>query len=105
MARSFSNVKIVSAFVANKISAATTGRGYVAAAAAPAPAQSGVSKSLSGGGVGSNMMLKKGVEESGKTTSWVPDPVTGYYRPENQAAEIDAAELRALLLKNKIRVH
>lgn len=71
-------------------------RGYAAA-------QGGVSKSLSGGGVASNMMLKKVVEESGKTTSWLPDPVTGYYRPENQATEIDAAELRALLLKNKIR--
>ncbi|CAI9767830.1 unnamed protein product [Fraxinus pennsylvanica] len=99
MARSFSNVKIVSAFLANKVSAAATGRGYSAAA------QGGVSKSLSGGGVAPNMMLKKGVEESSKTTSWVPDPVTGYYRPENQAAEIDAAELRALLLKNKMRAH
>ncbi|CAA2997377.1 protein SENESCENCE-ASSOCIATED GENE 21, mitochondrial-like [Olea europaea var. sylvestris] len=99
MARSFSNFKIVSAFVANKVSAASTGRGYAAAA------QGGVSKSLSSGGVAPNMILKKGVEESGKSTSWVPDPVTGYYRPENQAAEIDAAELRALLLKNKISAH
>lgn len=42
-----------------------------------------------------NMMRKKGGEESSsKTTSWVPDPVTGYYRPETHANEIDAAELR-----------
>ncbi|TYK29513.1 SENESCENCE-ASSOCIATED GENE 21 protein [Cucumis melo var. makuwa] len=30
--------------------------------------------------------------------SWVPDPVTGYYRPENCGAEMDAADLRAMLL-------
>lgn len=47
------------------------------------------------------MMLKKGGEETTKTTSWIPDPVTGYYRPENHAKEIDAAELRMMLLKNK----
>ena len=50
------------------------------------------------------VMAKKGGEESGKT-SWVPDPVTGYYRPENRANEIDVAELRDLLLKNNIRRH
>ncbi|KAK2970066.1 hypothetical protein RJ640_006539 [Escallonia rubra] len=38
-------------------------------------------------------------------TPWVPDPVTGYYRPENQAKELDAAELRELLLKHKIIRH
>lgn len=48
-----------------------------------------------------NMMLKKGGEESTKTTSWVPDPVTGYYRPEGHANEMDAAELRNMLLKHK----
>lgn len=40
--------------------------------------------------------------ESNKT-SWVPDPVTGYYRPESHAKEIDAAELRNMLLKYKPR--
>ncbi|CAD6231581.1 unnamed protein product [Miscanthus lutarioriparius] len=31
--------------------------------------------------------------------AWVPDPVTGYYRPAGSAAkEVDAAELRANLL-------
>jgi Late embryogenesis abundant protein len=29
---------------------------------------------------------------------WVPDPVTGYYRPAKGAMELDAAELRAMLL-------
>lgn len=46
------------------------------------------------------MLLKKGQEDSGKT-SWVPDPVTGYYRPENLAKEVDPAELREMLLKSK----
>ena len=31
-------------------------------------------------------------------TAWVPDPVTGYYRPAGGAKEVDAAELRAKLL-------
>ncbi|MCL7026383.1 hypothetical protein MKW94_029261 [Papaver nudicaule] len=34
-------------------------------------------------------------------SSWVPDPVTGYYRPENHADEIDVAELREMLLKQQ----
>ncbi|KAJ3696393.1 hypothetical protein LUZ61_000098 [Rhynchospora tenuis] len=32
---------------------------------------------------------------------WVPDPVTGYYRPSNRVVEVDAAELRAMLLRPK----
>nr|GMD94426.1 protein SENESCENCE-ASSOCIATED GENE 21, mitochondrial-like [Ipomoea batatas] len=47
--------------------------------------------------------MKKAGEASRKETSWVPDPVTGYYRPENIAKEMDAAEMRAALIKNKIR--
>lgn len=47
-------------------------------------------------------MMKKGREESTKNTSWVPDPKTGYYRPENQGKEIDAVELREMLLKRKV---
>ena len=35
-----------------------------------------------------------------KAVSWVPDPVTGYYRPENCGAEMDAADLRAMLLNS-----
>nr|GMD97445.1 protein SENESCENCE-ASSOCIATED GENE 21, mitochondrial-like [Ipomoea batatas] len=86
MALSFSTAKLV----ADRISVAVR-RGYAAAAAA---SQGGVS----GGGV-----MKKAGEASRKETSWVPDPVTGYYRPENIAKEMDAAEMRAALIKNKIR--
>lgn len=35
------------------------------------------------------------------SSSWVPDPVTGYYRPGNRAAEIDPAELRQRLLSKR----
>lgn len=49
------------------------------------------------------MMKKSGEEMAGSNekVSWVPDPVTGYYRPDNGAKDIDVADLRALLLKNK----
>nr|AWJ68121.1 late embryogenesis abundant [Cleistogenes songorica] len=30
-----------------------------------------------------------------KEVSWVPDPVTGHYRPANWAAAVDPADLRA----------
>lgn len=53
------------------------------------------------GGSGRNVVKKSGEEIVGSTekVSWTPDPVTGYYRPENGAQEIDVAELRAMLLK------
>ncbi|MBA0696647.1 hypothetical protein Goari_003183 [Gossypium aridum] len=35
------------------------------------------------------------------SSAWAPDPVTGYYRPENCGAEIDAAELREMLLNHR----
>ncbi|XP_073143954.1 protein SENESCENCE-ASSOCIATED GENE 21, mitochondrial-like [Henckelia pumila] len=94
MARYFSTAKNVSAFVTNKISPAISWRGYAAAASQG----TGVSNS----GASAHVMLKKGSEEPSKI-SWVPDPVTGYYRPENQAKEVDAAELRATLIKDKTR--
>ncbi|EES02876.1 hypothetical protein BDA96_03G157700 [Sorghum bicolor] len=35
-------------------------------------------------------------------TPWVPDPVTGYYRPAGGTKEVDAAELRARLLTQRV---
>lgn len=55
-----------------------------------------------GATAGSRTVAKKSGEkivENTEKVSWVPDPVTGYYRPENGAPEIDVAELRATLLK------
>ena len=89
MARSFSNAKIFSAFAVDRVSIALSRRGYAAASQGVASASHSV-------------MGKKSGEESAKK-SWVPDPVTGYYRPENRADEIDVAELREMLLNNKIR--
>nr|CAA38314.1 late embryogenesis abundant protein [Gossypium hirsutum] len=37
------------------------------------------------------------------SSAWAPDPVTGYYRPENCGAEIDAADLREMMLNHRVR--
>ncbi|KAG8370638.1 hypothetical protein BUALT_Bualt13G0004100 [Buddleja alternifolia] len=74
----------------------TKRRGYAAAS-------QGVASSSVRSGAPS-VMLKKGSDEPTKI-SWGPDPVTGYYRPENHAKEIDAAELRRMLVQNKTRGH
>ncbi|KAK2649503.1 hypothetical protein Ddye_016992 [Dipteronia dyeriana] len=89
MARSVSSAKLFSAFVVDGISNAIYRRGYAAAS------QGVVSR-------GSGMVKKPGEEMVGSTekVAWVPDPVTGYYRPENLANELDVADLRAMLLKN-----
>lgn len=72
-------------------------RGYSAATSQGVVARGGA------GGAARNVVNKSAEEKvaSGSTdsVSWVPDPVTGYYRPANRAQEIDVAELRAMLLK------
>ncbi|KAJ9158858.1 hypothetical protein P3X46_024402 [Hevea brasiliensis] len=82
MACSFSNAKFLSAFItkANR-------RGFSATAAAPQGVVSTVKKTEE---------EKIGYSEK---VAWIPDPRNGCYRPENVGEEIDAAELRALLLK------
>ncbi|KAF5731435.1 putative Indole-3-acetic acid-induced protein ARG2 [Tripterygium wilfordii] len=84
MARSFSNAKVV----LDVISKAVARRGYATAAA---PSR--------GSGAGPRNSAPAMVKKEGEKVSWGPDPVTGYYRPESGAHEIDVAELRALLLK------
>ncbi|XP_022155319.1 protein SENESCENCE-ASSOCIATED GENE 21, mitochondrial-like [Momordica charantia] len=95
MAPSFSILKNMSALLSN----ALFRREYSAAAAA----SQGVASSAAagrfparGGGV---MKKEEAVRSSREKVAWVPDPVTGFYRPENCSDEIDAADLRALLLK------
>ncbi|CAN0890191.1 Protein SENESCENCE-ASSOCIATED GENE 21, mitochondrial [Linum grandiflorum] len=86
MALSFSNAKILSAALTKAINGC---RGFSAAA-------------------GKGGMGKKTGEDSTKKVfkpiqrvSWVPDPRTGFYRPENVAEDVcDAAYQRALHLKN-----
>ncbi|XP_047966788.1 protein SENESCENCE-ASSOCIATED GENE 21, mitochondrial-like [Salvia hispanica] len=91
MARSFSNVKTVSSFVGNQISASLARRGYSAASQAQ-----GVGRVVGA----PNVMLKKGSEKAGES-AWVPDPLTGYYTPESNAKELDPAELRKMLIRSK----
>ncbi|XP_048568399.1 protein SENESCENCE-ASSOCIATED GENE 21, mitochondrial-like [Triticum urartu] len=45
----------------------------------------------------SAMAAKKDVGTGAEKAAWVPDPVTGYYRPSGGAKEVDAADLRAKL--------
>ncbi|KAJ0512802.1 putative Late embryogenesis abundant protein, LEA_3 subgroup [Helianthus annuus] len=52
---------------------------------------------------GGAMMKKAAGEESKKSSSWIPDPITGYYKPEGQINPVDATELRELPLKLKNR--
>ena len=97
MARSFSNAKLLSALVVDGFSNTITRRGYAAAS-------QGVASSVArSGNSGSSMVKKQGEEIVGSTekVAWVPDPVTGYYRPENRVDEIDVAELSAIFLNNK----
>ncbi|KAG6431853.1 hypothetical protein SASPL_103421 [Salvia splendens] len=87
MARSFSNVKTVTSFIGNQISAVVTRRGYSAAS--------------QGRVVGApNVVVKKGPVKVGES-AWVPDPVTGYYRPECNAKELDPVELREMMRSKK----
>ncbi|XP_028786018.1 indole-3-acetic acid-induced protein ARG2 [Neltuma alba] len=93
MARSFSNLNGLSVLLVNAISRrgfASSSQGF-----ATTTARAGAA-SMSG------KVAKKSVEErvTAEKESWVPDPVTGYYRPEN-TKEIDVAELRATLLGKK----
>nr|GEY26536.1 hypothetical protein [Tanacetum cinerariifolium] len=63
--------------------------------------QGSVSGSTRGSGIA---MMKKATEDSKKSTSWVPDPVTGYYKPEGQTSQVDAVDqIYELLLKQKNR--
>ncbi|KAI3732473.1 hypothetical protein L1987_63678 [Smallanthus sonchifolius] len=87
MTRSISNAKLLSSFVIDQISFASR-RGYAV---------------ISTGNVSGAAMMKKGSEDSKVSNPWVPDPVTGYYKPEDQTKQVDAADLRDLFLKQKNR--
>ncbi|CAO2192579.1 unnamed protein product, partial [Urochloa humidicola] len=74
-------------------------RGYsVATAVVKGPARKVVEK------VAKRVMGKevKTAAASPEKTPWVPDPVTGYYRPAGVPKELDAAELRAKLLPQSV---
>ncbi|VFQ69445.1 unnamed protein product [Cuscuta campestris] len=81
MARSVSSAKLISSVV-DWVSVGI-GRRYAAAAAQGA---------VSGGGSGSAVVEKGGEAASRKEISWVPDPVTGHYRPERSGKEADGGD-------------
>ncbi|KAI3900952.1 hypothetical protein MKW92_018468 [Papaver armeniacum] len=58
-----------------------------------------------GSSVVRQVKVKKPSTAVTEESSWVPDPVTGYYRPENHADDIDVAALRETLLNQKINHH
>ena len=103
MARSLNKVKLLVASVSDALSLSSISRrGYAAAA----PLGSVSARGLSRNGIMEKNDLRAVMkEESGASPAWGPDPVTGYYRPENRAVEIDPAELREMLLNHKVRAH
>jgi hypothetical protein len=63
---------------------APTTRGYAAAAASGAMRRGAADRKAAGE-----------AEKASTDASWVPDPVTGHYRPANRTAAVDPADLRA----------
>uniref|UniRef100_A0A0D9UZ77 Uncharacterized protein n=1 Tax=Leersia perrieri TaxID=77586 RepID=A0A0D9UZ77_9ORYZ len=70
-------------------------RGYAASAASAAMRRAAAA--AEGNGAGRMVHGKDGSAGAAAAgeVSWVPDPVTGHYRPSNWAAAADAADLRA----------
>ena len=94
--RSLSTAKLLASFIS------VSRRGFSAASHGTVPAGSAA------GGSRAAMMRKMEespsmMEKYGATSAWAPDPVTGYYRPSNCAAQMDAADLRAMLLSRNVR--
>ncbi len=94
MARSLSNAKILLAAISEGVALATNRRSYSAAS------QGVVSSVVRGAKKVEDKKVFKKIEGE---NSWVPDPVTGYYRPANRTGEIDVAALRDSLLTRKFR--
>ncbi|KAI0504049.1 hypothetical protein KFK09_014997 [Dendrobium nobile] len=97
MARALSNGKVLFAALSDGL--VLSGRRFSSAAAAAGRVM-----------MEETTVLRKGVMKTGTATgdeaamSWIPDPVTGYYRPANCLRETDPAELRQIFLKNKAYV-
>ncbi|MQL88212.1 hypothetical protein Taro_020764 [Colocasia esculenta] len=71
-------------------------RGYSAAAALKKAEEKMVASAAKSKKTGPG--LAEPPTTSSAASSWVPDPVTGYYRPANRTVDVDAAELRGSLL-------
>ncbi|KAK2990123.1 hypothetical protein RJ640_014792 [Escallonia rubra] len=88
MGRCSFKAKVVAASVLDGLSFTLNRRGY-AAAATQGGAASGAHK---GGATTQETVVIK--DEPRASSSWGPDPMTGYYKPGDHVAEVDAAELR-----------
>ncbi|XP_065863676.1 late embryogenesis abundant protein Lea5 isoform X2 [Euphorbia lathyris] len=101
---SLSNAKLLASSLSDAFSVHLF-RGYAAEAHGSVSGRSyGIVGSKSGmvGKVEERAVIK---EDTGASSAWAPDPVTGYYRPANRAADIDPAELREMLLNHRVRQH
>ncbi|XP_076940732.1 protein SENESCENCE-ASSOCIATED GENE 21, mitochondrial-like [Bidens hawaiensis] len=76
------SVNRVSSFIVDQVTVVAR-RGYATGT------QGSISGTVRGSGVA---MMKKAGEDSKKSTTWVPDPVTGYYKPESQINHADATK-------------
>lgn len=80
--------------------------GYAAPATAAAAATveiSGEKKASVGQVVSNSTPTEVGASDvSASPSSWMPDPVTGYYRPGNRRKETEAAELQATRLSYEL---
>ncbi|KAF5737001.1 ATDI21 [Tripterygium wilfordii] len=97
MAGSVSNAKVVVGSVMNGLFLSMSRRGYAAAPMSASLGRGG-SRVCMVGKAEESCVIK---EDSGASIAWAPDPITGYYRPANHAAEIDPAELRETLLNHR----
>ncbi|KAE8816820.1 hypothetical protein D1007_05564 [Hordeum vulgare] len=72
--------------LAQRLAPATT-RGYAAAASSGAMRR--------GAAATADGKAAREAEKAAADSSWVPDPVTGHYRPANRSSGADPADLRA----------
>ncbi|KAI8010232.1 Late embryogenesis abundant protein Lea5 [Camellia lanceoleosa] len=114
-----SSVKFLTPSVANGVSLSINlgAKGYAAALLSPSPSPSrgGEQAAESGGDEGRSIdRVVETVEEKdvviphshsqvfgSTTTSWAPDPLTGYYRPVDRAAQVDSVDQREMFLTHK----
>ncbi|CAL9120580.1 Late embryogenesis abundant protein [Musa troglodytarum] len=101
MARSLSSAAALAASVSHNIALSVNRRGYTAAAAAAAGVRRSVDQKTVARKVVDSTSTAASSSTSASSNSWVPDPVTGYYRPGNLRAQVDAAELREMSLSHK----
>ncbi|KAG1326236.1 Late embryogenesis abundant protein Lea5-D [Cocos nucifera] len=101
MARALCSTAALAATLSDRIAVLISRRSYAGAAAVTGTA-------ASRGRSAEEKVARKGSvvgsgSSSGSSDSWVPDPVTGYYRPGNRRVEVDAAELRETHLSHRSR--